>query len=47
MSAARVVVSVPDADHAAALADVEGVDVVVWDMEGPHERRPSGVSCRA
>src|SRR6476659_3676412 len=40
MSAARVVVSVPDEDHAAALADVEGVDVIVWDMEGPHERGP-------
>jgi phosphoglycerate dehydrogenase-like enzyme len=40
MSAARVVVSVPDEDHAAALADVEGVDVVVWDMECPHERGP-------
>ena len=38
MSAARVVVSVPDEEYAAALADVEGVDVVVWDMEGPHER---------
>ena len=40
MSAARVVVSVPDEEYAAALADVEGVDVVVWDMEGPHERGP-------
>ena len=38
MSAARVVVSVPDEEYAAALADVEDVDVVVWDMEGPHER---------
>ncbi len=28
----------PTRTYAAALADVEGVDVVVWDMEGPHER---------
>jgi phosphoglycerate dehydrogenase-like enzyme len=38
MSAAPVVVTVPDEEYAAALADVDGVDVVVWDMEGPIER---------
>jgi len=37
MSAA-VVVSVPDEEYAAALADVDGADVVVWDMQGPHDR---------
>ncbi|GAA2149722.1 phosphoglycerate dehydrogenase-like enzyme [Humibacillus xanthopallidus] len=38
MSAAPVVVTVPDEAYAAALADVDGVDVVVWDMERPLER---------
>jgi phosphoglycerate dehydrogenase-like enzyme len=38
MSAVPIVVSVPDEEYAAALDDVEGVDVVVWDMKGPHER---------
>ncbi len=38
MSEAPLVVSVPDTSYAAALADVEGVDVVAWDMEEPHER---------
>jgi phosphoglycerate dehydrogenase-like enzyme len=38
MSAVPVVVSVPDEEYAAALADIEGVDVVVWDMEAPLER---------
>jgi phosphoglycerate dehydrogenase-like enzyme len=38
MSAAPVVVSVPDEEYAAALADVDGVEVLVWDMEGPLER---------
>jgi phosphoglycerate dehydrogenase-like enzyme len=38
MSAAPVVVSVPDEEYAAALADVDGLDVLVWDMEGALER---------
>ena len=38
MSAAPVVVSVPDEEYAAALADVDGVEVLVGDMEGPLER---------
>jgi phosphoglycerate dehydrogenase-like enzyme len=38
MSAVPVVVSVPDEEYAAALADVDGVEVVVWDMEEPLER---------
>lgn len=38
MSAAPVVVSVPDEEYAVALADVDGVEVLVWDMEGPLER---------
>ncbi|HET7800678.1 MAG TPA: 2-hydroxyacid dehydrogenase [Humibacillus xanthopallidus] len=38
MSAAPVVVTVPEEAYAAALADVDGVDVVVWDMERPLER---------
>src|SRR6478735_3662213 len=38
MSAAPVVVTVPDEEYAAALADLDGVDAVVWDMEGPLER---------
>ncbi|MGC2486759.1 MAG: 2-hydroxyacid dehydrogenase [Acidimicrobiales bacterium] len=31
----RLVLSVADANLAAALSDIEGVDVVVWDMNGP------------
>ncbi|HET8988118.1 MAG TPA: 2-hydroxyacid dehydrogenase [Humibacillus sp.] len=38
MGASPVVVSVPDEEYAAALADLEGVEAVVWDMEGQHER---------
>lgn len=38
MVAAPLVVSVPDPDYAEALDGLDGVDVVVWDMEQPHER---------
>ena len=40
MTAQPVVVSVPDPEFAEALADLDGVDTVVWDMEGPHPRGP-------
>ena len=33
-----LVVSVPEPDYAAALADLEGVDAVVWDMKGAPPR---------
>ncbi|EWT02236.1 dihydrofolate reductase [Intrasporangium oryzae NRRL B-24470] len=33
-----LVVSVPDEEYAAGLADLDGVDVVVWDMVRPHPR---------
>src|SRR6478609_1326139 len=38
MAAAPLVVSVPDPEYAQALADLDGVDAVVWDMEQPHPR---------
>ncbi|HSU74234.1 MAG TPA: 2-hydroxyacid dehydrogenase [Terrabacter sp.] len=38
MSATPLVVSVPEAEYAQALADLDGLDVVVWDMEQPHPR---------
>ena len=38
MAAHPLVVSVPDSTFAEALADLEGVDAVVWDMERPHPR---------
>jgi phosphoglycerate dehydrogenase-like enzyme len=38
MPATPLVVSVPEPEFAEALADLDGVDVVVWDMAGPHER---------
>jgi phosphoglycerate dehydrogenase-like enzyme len=39
MSVVRpVVVSVPEEAYAAGLADVEGVEPVVWDLRSPHER---------
>src|SRR5689334_22398362 len=38
MAAEPLVVSVPDREFAEALADLEGVDTVVWDMAGPHPR---------
>jgi phosphoglycerate dehydrogenase-like enzyme len=38
MRAEPLVVSVPDADYAADLAGLDGVDIVVWDMAGPHPR---------
>ena len=38
MAATPLVVSVPDREFAETLADLDGVDVVVWDMEQPHER---------
>jgi len=39
MPADPLVVSVPDPEFVDALADLEGVDAVVWDMEQPHPRR--------
>ncbi len=33
-----LVVSVPEPDYAEALADLDGVDPIVWDMERPHPR---------
>ena len=38
MSSTHLVLSVPDDDYAERLRDLAGVDVVVWDMEGPHPR---------
>ncbi|MBC9821574.1 2-hydroxyacid dehydrogenase [Terrabacter sp. MAHUQ-38] len=38
MAATPLVVSVPEPEYAEALDDLDGVDVVVWDMEQPHER---------
>ena len=38
MAAASLVVSVPDPEYAEALADLAGVDVVLWDMAQPHAR---------
>lgn len=38
MAAETLVVSVPDTDYAEALADLEGVDTIVWDMAEPHPR---------
>jgi phosphoglycerate dehydrogenase-like enzyme len=35
-----LVVSVPDPEFAEALADLDGVDAVVWDMQRPHPRGP-------
>jgi phosphoglycerate dehydrogenase-like enzyme len=40
MSSEPVVVSVPDRDYAERLGDLEGVEVVHWDMEAPHPRGP-------
>jgi phosphoglycerate dehydrogenase-like enzyme len=38
MRSEPVVVSVPDEDAAARLGDLDGVQVVHWDMEAPHPR---------
>ncbi|KJK13250.1 hydroxyacid dehydrogenase [Terrabacter sp. 28] len=38
MAAAPLVVSVPEIEYAEALADLDGVDTVVWDMSEPHPR---------
>ena len=38
MTSERLVVSVPEQEYAAALADLDGADVVVWDMASPHRR---------
>jgi phosphoglycerate dehydrogenase-like enzyme len=38
MTPQPLVASVPDEEYAAALADLDGADVVVWDMESPHPR---------
>ena len=38
MATQPVVVSVPEPAYAEALADIDGADVVVWDMEQPHPR---------
>ena len=38
MAANPLVVSVPDPEYVEALADLEGVDTVVWDMQQPHPR---------
>src|SRR5689334_6935535 len=38
MAAAPLVVSVPDVEYAEALADLDGVETVVWDMAEPHPR---------
>lgn len=38
MAADPLVVSVPDPEYAEALADLDGVDAIVWDMEAPHPR---------
>ncbi|GAB3876765.1 2-hydroxyacid dehydrogenase [Terrabacter terrigena] len=38
MAADPLVVSVPDPEFAEAIADLDGVDTVVWDMAGPHPR---------
>lgn len=38
MTADPLVVSVPDPEYAEALADLDGVDAIVWDMESPHPR---------
>src|SRR6478672_5252243 len=38
MAADPLVVSVPDPEYAEALADLDGVDAIVWDMEAPHAR---------
>lgn len=35
---AELVVSVPDEEYAAALADLVGVETLVWDMSEPHPR---------
>ena len=40
MAALPLVVSVPDPEYAEALADLDGVDAIVWDMEQPHPRGP-------
>src|SRR6476620_3902425 len=38
MAAEPLVVSVPEPEYAEALADVDGVEAIVWDMETPHAR---------
>ena len=38
MAAAPLVVSVPDPEYAEVLADLDGVDTLVWDMAEPHPR---------
>ncbi|GAA2745696.1 2-hydroxyacid dehydrogenase [Terrabacter aerolatus] len=38
MAADPLVVSVPDPEYAEALADLDGVDAIVWDMGSPHPR---------
>ncbi|MEW1954076.1 2-hydroxyacid dehydrogenase [Terrabacter sp. NPDC080008] len=38
MSATPLVVSVPEPEYAEALDGLDGLDVVVWDMERPHPR---------
>ncbi|MGW5238843.1 2-hydroxyacid dehydrogenase [Monashia sp. NPDC004114] len=38
MTRQPLVVSVPEPDYAASLADLEGADVIVWDMASRHSR---------
>src|SRR6476660_6843160 len=38
MTASPLVASVPEPEYAQALGDLDGLDVVVWDMEQPHPR---------
>lgn len=39
MPADSLLVSVPEEPYAAGLADLDGVEVVIWDMSGPHPRQ--------
>lgn len=38
MPSSAVVVTVPDATFASDLGDIEGVEVLVWDLQAPHPR---------